>query len=213
MGFENGSVWEVRLEATNGDDSQVNTFHYDADNASTTDGNDPQSLADAFRDDVRPVWGSLYSSAWTLQPVVVQDVKDPLHPLDPRSEWTSGAPTPGTGTTAGDLLPPNCNVLVHLATAHIGRRFNGRLWLGGSVEEADQANGVWASGYLGGIATILAAIPRQPDISPPLSPATCKWSVYSRTQRAANLDPYLSAITSATARTLVHTLRSRALYA
>lgn len=218
MGFVNGRVVEVVLRATAGSDEQVNSFVYDLQPGTAGDNNDPQSLADTFRDDVRDVWGSLYSAAWTLEPVVVTEVKDPQNPTAPRQSWTSGSPTPGTKTVSGDLLPPQCQVLVALTTDHIGKRFRGRLWLGGSVLESEQANGVWATGYLSGIATVLAAIPHQPDISPPADTSTADWSVFSRTQRGPNpgnpggLNPYLSHIQAATARTLVHTLRSRALY-
>lgn len=203
----------VTLEATAGGDSQVNTFHYDLiDPSFPTRDNDPQTLADLFRDDVVPLWKTLYSSAWTIQPVVVTEEKDPQNPTAVRQQWTSGSAIAGTGTTAGDLLPPQCAVLVKLTTDQIGRRATGRMWLGGSVEEADQANGSWASGYITGIESIIAAIPRQPDLALGLSGASADWSVYSRTARAANVDPYAAPITGHATRTLVHTLRSRALY-
>ena len=212
MGFENGKVVEVVLKATAGGDSQVNTFTYDLDDGGSIGSNDPQTLADVFRDDVRDLWGSLYASSWTVEPVQVTEVKDPQDPTAPRSSWTSGTAQAGTGSGSGDVLPPNCQVLVALTTAHIGRRFRGRLWLGGTTHEADQATGSWVSGYLTGIQTILDAIPHEPDLILGPADGSAKWSVYSRTQRAANLDPYLSPITGVTKRTLVHMLRSRALY-
>lgn len=213
MGFENGKLLRVTLRASNGSDVQVNTLHYDLDDGDVIDvDNDPQTLADVFRDDVIPQWKTLYHSSWTIDPVVVTEELDPLNPTRPRSQWTSGSSVAGTRVVSGDTLPPNCNVLVKLNTAHIGRRFTGRLWLGGSVTEGDQANGSWVSSYLTGIATIMNAIPVQPDIALGSSGATADWCVYSRTQRAANLDPYAPHISSYTVRSLVHTLRTRALY-
>lgn len=212
MGFENGHLVRVVLRATAGDDQQVNTFHYDLDNSDPLVPNDPQELADTFRDDVRPGWAAFYSSAWSVQPVEVVDEFDPLNPTAPRQSWTSGAAIAGTATPSSDLLPPQCAVVVKLNTSHIGRRFRGRTWLGGSRSEGEQANGVWGSTFVTGCGTFMGTIPMQPDISPPLSPSTARWCVYSRTQRAANLDPYASAVSSYTVRSLVHTIRSRALY-
>lgn len=214
MGFENGKLVRVTLRAEAGDgEEQVNTFHYDLDDSGVGD-NDPQALADRFRDDVRPVWGSLYRSTWTLDPVVVTMEKDPQNPLAPRSQWTSGAATPGTNGGSDQLLPPGLAVVVALNTDLIGRRFRGRLWLSGSLQEADQNAGSFVSGYLTGIATIMAAVPHEPDIcTGDCTGTTAKWCVYSRTQRAQNLDPYAVPITSDTVRTLVHNLRRRTLYA
>lgn len=217
VGFESGQLVRVVLEATAGGDSQVNVLHYDLQGGEVPfsgNGNNPQALADRFRDDVIPLWKTLYTSAWTIQPVVVEDEKDPQNPTAPRQSWVSGTAIPGTGTSAGDLLPPQCAVLVKLITDHIGRRNTGRIWLGGSVEEADQANGVWGSGYLTGIATIMDSIPLEPDIQEGtgIGDATANWCVYSRTARAADQDPYASHVTAYVVRSLVHTLRSRALY-
>jgi hypothetical protein len=213
MAFENGKLVRVVLRAVAGSDQQVNVLHYDLQDA-ITGSNDPQALADFFRDNVIPLWKTLYNSAWTIQPTVVTQELDPLNPHAARSQWTSGSTVAGTRVVSGDLLPPNCQVLVKLVTSAIGRRNTGRLWLGGSVAESDQANGSWASGYITGIESIVNAIPLQPDLTPGSAPigVQANWCVYSRTARAANQDPYASHITGHATRTLVHSLRTRALY-
>lgn len=211
MGFENGKLVRVVLRADAGSDSQVNVLHYDLDDGLDT--NDPQNLADTFRDVVIPLWKTLYSSAWTIQPVVVTEEKDPLDPTAARAQWTSGTAIAGTKTVSGDLLPPQCQVLVKLVTDRIGRRNTGRIWLGGSVAESDQANGIWTAGYLAGIATIMNAIPKQPDlVTGPSIGTHANWCIYSRTARAANQTPYASHVQSYSVRSLVHSLRTRALY-
>lgn len=211
MGFENGQLLRVVMRALGNDgDQQVSTFHYDLDNNSDAQTNNPQSLADRFRDDVMPLWVTSYSVGWTIQPVIVQDEKDPLNPLAPRQEWASGVATPGSYVPGGDLLPRFCTPVVALLTANIGRRFRGRTWLGGVYTESDQNAGVW--GTLTAFNTRMAAIPMEPDIAGPGSTATAKWCVYSRTQRAANLNPYASAVSGYIVRPQVHSLRSRATY-
>lgn len=212
MGFENGKLVEVVLKASAGTLTQVNTYHYDLVDALGGTDNDPQTLADRFRDDVRTHLIASLTSAWTVDPVVVTMVKDPLNPLAPRSSWASGAAAAGTKTASSDPLPNFCSPLVSLRTAHIGRRFRGRLWLAGSWHEGDQSGGTWTTTQKADLQTIVNFVPFEPDLATGPSDSTAKWCVYSRTQRAANLDPYASPITSATVSALVHSLRSRALY-
>jgi hypothetical protein len=210
MGFENGKLVRVTLEAVAGAEHQVNTFHYDLIDATLQPANDPQSLADTFRDDVVPAFAQLYLAAWTIQPVVVVQEKDPLNPTAPRSEWTSGAPVAGTNTGTGDVLPHASCGIVSLLSANIGRRHRGRLFLGGSRHESEQNDGVWGAGTISGFQDFVDAVPVQPDIAELGSDSTANWCVYSRTQRAANLDPYASHITGNIVRSEVHFLRSRA---
>lgn len=209
MGFENGKVCVARVSIKAGDQEHINTYHYDLHDLDPLAPNDPQSLADAFRDDVIPHYKPLYDPSWTIQPVVVYQEKDPQNPLAPRSEWTSGTPQAGTGTGTGDFLPQGVCTVVKLLTDHIGRRFRGRLFIGGNPHEGVQTDGSWTAEWLDAVNLLLGAVPHQPDISPPGSPSTANWSVYSRTQRAANLDPYLSHISTAIAGNRVRWLRSR----
>jgi hypothetical protein len=171
--------------------------------------NDPQSLADAFRDDVIPLVAALFDSGWTIFPVVVQEEKDPLHPLDPRSEWTSGSPTAGTRTGVGDILPTAACPVASLLTANIGRRARGRMFLLGPISEGDQAAGTIGSTQLVKWQDYLDAIPHQPDLATGTSDSVAHWCVYSRANRAANQDPYAPAVTSAVLHNKVHWLRSR----
>lgn len=210
MGFENGRVLRVALRAHLGSDQQVMTFHYDLDDGDLIDrDNRPQALADVFRDDVLPHWKARYSTGWTCDPVVVTEEKDPQNPLAPRGQWTSGVAGAGTATASSDLLPRAAAVLVQLKTDHIGRRFRGRNFLGGLVEEGVQNDGQWSAGKLASEVTWMGFIPREPDIALGSSGSSADWSVYSRTQRAADLDPYLSKITSVVVTPYVHWLRSR----
>lgn len=212
MGFENGHLLRVTLRATAGQLEQVNTFHYDLHDVGIVLPNDPQDLADRFRDDVRPHWQASLTNAWTLDPVHIVDEFDPLNPTAPRSSWDSGAAITGTKAASSDPLPNFCTALVALRTAHIGRRYRGRLWLMGSYQEGEQSGGTWSGGVLTSLQTVVGFVPFEPDIAGPTSDSTAKWCVYSRTQRAANLDPYASPITTATVSPLVHSLRSRAIY-
>jgi len=213
MGFTNGKIVRVALSAQQGSDVQVNTFHYDLDDPFGQTPNDPQQLADTFRDAVRPLFAARYSSGWSILPVTVVEEFDPQNPHSPRGSWTSGSAIPGTKSIiAADLHPSFTVMVVTLRTDHIGRRFTGRLFLGGDWMETDINGNTWNATPLTAAATWLATIPHQPDLATGLSTATAKWCVYSRTQRTENLDPYASAIQTATARTLVHSLRSRAAY-
>jgi hypothetical protein len=208
MGFENGRLVRVVVKATKGTDSQVNVFHYDVQN--TVGDGSMQDLADRFRDDVVPKFKILYDASWSIQPVVVEDEKDPQNPTDPRQAWVSGAATPGTSFAAGDLLPRAACVVVTLRTDHIGRRFTGRAFISGITNEAKQNAGIWDSSWLGLVNDYVAAIPRNPDVfAAPDNDGNCFWCVYSRTQRAQSLDPYASAITSTQTHDVVHWLRSR----
>jgi hypothetical protein len=97
-----------------------------------------------------------------------------------------------------------------LKTNHIGRRHTGRIFIGGSLHEPDQAAGQWQATPLDLFQAYLNAVPSQPDIFPgaPVD-AFCNWCVYSRTQRAADLPDYASHITGNVLHTKVHWLRSR----
>jgi len=213
MGFENGKLVRVVMRAVeNGTgDQQVNTFHYDlVDSAIPGENpNSPQTLADTFRDNVVPSFRAMYTSSWTVQPIVVAEEKDPQNPLAARSEWTSGSALAGTKAAPTDLLPRACCAVAAISTDHIGKRFRGRCFIGGSIGEIDQSAGVWQSGALTLFQAYMAAIPKQPDLATGVSLSTADWVVYSRTQRAADEDPYASHVQAATVRSKVRWLRSR----
>lgn len=210
VGFENGKLVRVvmRAVAPSGN-SEVNTFHYDLVDAFGFDPNDPQLLADYFRDNVSPKFRALYDVGWTIQPVLVVEEKDPQNPLAPRSEWVSGSGGAGTRTVSGDALAPgHCGVNT-FHTAHIGKRFRGRTFLGGTKSEADLIFRTWQTTLVTLWEQYINAIPVQPDIVAGISDSTAKLCVYSRTQRAQDLDPYASAVTGHTVSSALHWLRSR----
>lgn len=210
MGFDNGRVLRVSLKAIGPSEREaVNTFHYDLEDVAVDPDNDPQTLADLFRDNVRPAFAALFQSNWQIDPVSIIEEKDPIDPNAARAGWTSGAVIAGTRVVSGDELPYGVCGVCSLRTAHIGRRFRGRLFLPGQLMESDQANNLWQSGILSLWATYVNAVPVEPDLATGPSGATAKWSVYSRTQRGSNLDPYLSKVTSHSIDTAVHFLRSR----
>jgi hypothetical protein len=213
MGFENGKLVRVSLVAQAGEKLQVNTFHYDLIDAIGQTPNDPQSLADLFVSAVRPHFAALYTGGWSILPVVVLQEKDPQNPNAGRQEWSSGLPIPGTRTGSGaDALPLAMCATATIHTEHVGRRHRGRLFLGGSVTESDQASGIWddTSGILSLWQALLNAIPMQPDLSAEIGgDVVAHWCVYSRTQRGADFDPYASKVIGTTLHTKVHWLRSR----
>lgn len=209
MGFENGKLVRVVLRATVADDQMVTTLHYDLDDNNDLQPNDPQSLADTFRDDVVPTFKALFNSAWSIQPVIVQEEFDPLNPTRPRSGWVSGAAVAGTRVDAAEQLPRAACQVTSLLTGLIGRRFRGRIFVPGSYYEDDQAGGVFNAALLTKVAAFTNSIPRQPDIAGPGSDSVANWCVYSRTQRAANLDPYAAHVATTVARAGVYWLRSR----
>lgn len=213
MGFEDGKLVRVAVravEAATGD-QQVNTFHYDLQDSPVPGNaaNDPQSLADFFRDNVMATFKALYSSNWTVQPIVVAQELDPQNPLAARSEWVSGVATAGTRVPSGDLLPKAACAVASLVTAHIGKRYRGRCFLGGTLAEGDQAAGVWAAGIISLWNAYLASVPSQPDIATGTSSSVANLGVYSRTNRAADIDPYISPIVAKTVRSQFRWLRSR----
>ena len=214
MGFENGKLVRVVVSASfgGGPDKHVNVFHYDLVDSAIpgNNANDPQQLADDFRDDVVPLVQLLFDSGWTIFPIVVQEELDPQDPLAARSEWVSGSAVAGTRTGVGDILPTGCCPVATLQTAHFGRRFRGRTFLLGPIAEGDQNAGTIGSSQLVKWQDYLDAIPRQPDLASGVSASTANWCVYSRTQRAQMKDPYANAITSAILHNSVHFLRSRA---
>ncbi len=196
-----------------GPNKHVNVFHYDLQDRTVpgTDNNDPQLLADAFRDDVIPLVQLNFDSGWTIQPVVVQQELDPRNTTALRSAWTSGSAVAGTRTGVGDILPVACCPVASLHTAHIGRRARGRTFIIGPLSESDQNAGTIGSSQLVRYQNYMDAIPRQPDIAPGggVTDAVCNWVVYSRTQRAQTPSGYANAVTDATVSNQVHFLRSR----
>lgn len=212
MGFENGNLVRVVLHAANGAGRDVvNVLHYDLQGGSPVDtANDPQSLADAFRDDVMVHYRALFHASWTISPVIVEDEKDPQNPTSARRAWVSGANAVGTKFDTSDWLPPGICGVAALRTAHIGRRFTGRIFLGGSLTESEQNDGVFGTSLQGLWDSFLGSIPKQPDLAAGVSGATANWVIYSRTQRAQDKDPYASPVTAYLIRPKAHYLRSRA---
>lgn len=208
VGFENGKLVRAVLSAERDVDTQLIGLHYDLQDE-LVQPNDPQSLADTLRDDLRPALIAQFTSDWSIQPVVVTEVLDPQDPLAERSQWTSGSATPGTKTIATDRLPRAVCAVVTLRTDLIGRRFRGRNFIPGVFSEGDQADGLWTSSKLADLQNLVDDIPIEPDIAGPGSSSTCNLCVYSRTQRAADRDPYAEHVTSLQLRTNLHWLRSR----
>lgn len=211
MGFENGKLLRCVLKVQRNSDliQNVNTLHYDLQDSLLNADNDPQSLADALRDAVMPKLVLCYDNTWTVLPVEVTQEIDPLDVNAARQSWTSGSPTAGTRAGATDRLPTAAVGVATLRTEHVGRRHRGRIFLGGTLTELDQNAGVWQSSILAIWQQVLDAIPHQPDLATGTSDAVANWVVYSRTQRAANLNPYASKITSPVLRSPVRWLRSR----
>lgn len=214
MGFENGRLLRLSLSAIRSADGaqMVNTFHYDLqDSVWPAHDNDPQALADKIRDDVLGPFSQLFSNAWFVQPPVLIEERDPLNPNAPRTGWTSGVPIQGLRTLFGDALPLEATAVATVHTANIGRRARGRVFLPGTFSEGDQSGGTWGLLATGPMQAYLDSIPRQPDIAPAASTSTCKLCVYSRTQRAANLNPYAPAVTNMVLHDRFRWLRSRGL--
>jgi hypothetical protein len=210
VGFENGKLVRVALRATaSGFAERVSTFHYDLIDDAPLTGNDPQSLADAFRDDVIPAWKIWLDAAFTIQPVTVTEEIDPLNPTDPRAQWTSGVPTAGTYSGGDDLLPLGVAALAQLKTGLIGRRYNGRSWPIFVLHENSGGAGVLSTAAQAAFQTAMDAVPIQPDISPPASESTANLCVYSRTARALNEDPYAEHVTDVLLLQRTHYLRRR----
>jgi hypothetical protein len=212
MGFQNGKLVRVACEALSGSGTaQVNVFHYDLidDPVITGQENDPQLLADFFRDNVMTHVAALFDSGWTIQPVVVSEEKDPQNPNQARSQWTSGNALPGTRVVSGEALPWGVCGVAKWPTDHIGRRYTGRTFLGGALTESDQAGGVWTAGILGLWNAYLNAVPFQPDIQSGISEATANLCVYSRTARTLQVDPYAAHCKPHILRSKVYWLRSR----
>lgn len=210
MGFENGHLVRVAVEARATGVSSVNTLHYDLINVPGFGTNDVQQLADRIRDDVLPHFASLFTNDFQIQPVVVTDEVDPQDEHAPRQQWTSGAPQPGTRVITGDFLPFGCVGVSINKTDHIGRRYTGRSFVGGAFAESDQAGSVWGTGIVDLMNQYMASWPRQPDIVTGDSQSTANLCVYSRSQRLQSQNPYATHIRSTTVGNKVHFLRSRA---
>lgn len=210
IGFENGKLVRVVLRAVHSSlDTQVNTLHYDLIDSPLGVDNDPQTLADVFRDNVIVHFKALYDSGWTIQPVEVVMEKDPQNPNAARDAWQSGTPQTGTKVISVDQLPRAMCQVAQLRTDLVGRRHRGRMFIGGTYSEADQAGGNWQSLATGLANNLLNAIPREPDLATGTSDAVAHWVVYSRTQRAQNQDPYAARITSTPVLTICRWLRRR----
>lgn len=211
MGFENGRLLRAVTKVQRNADLiyNVNTLHYDLQDHLGATANDPQALADALSAALIPKLVLAYDNTWTVMPIEVTEELDPQNVDAARSSWVSGSPTPGTRTGATDRLPTAACGVATLRTEHVGRRHRGRLFLGGTLMEIDQVAGVWQATLLAIWQNYLDAIPHQPDLATGPSTSTADWVVYSRTNRAADIDPYASKVTSPLLRSPVRWLRSR----
>lgn len=216
MGFSDGFLARVSFAAVNAStgNTVVNTIHYDDHDATLPwpeKSGTMQALADRLRDTVLTPYKAMFTNAWQIQPVVVTEEIDPLNPDAPRDQVSSGTAGVGTLATVPQLLPIECCAVVQLRTANIGRSFRGRMFLPPGWSEGDQDNGVWAAGslYLIRAQALVSAIPLAPDLVSGASSTSCHWTVYSRTRRARDLNPYANNVTSATLTPKVRFLRSR----
>lgn len=210
MGFENGKLVRVTMKAEqSGGFLQVNTFHYDLDDSGGQGANDPQALADFFRDTVVPKYQALYNTSWTIAPVLVAQEKDPQNANAARKEWVSGAPVSGTKTAGSEPLALALCAVATLKTEHIGRRHTGRLFLGGSLHEDEIFGNAWQTNATVLWQNLLNVIPQQPDLVSGASAAVANWVVYSRTNRGEDIDPYASRVITPVLHSKVHWLRSR----
>jgi hypothetical protein len=212
VGFENGKLVRVTVRASAAGVDQMNTLHYDLDDGTGAgEPNSPQSLADRFRDDVLPQFRALYTSGWTIQPVVVAEELDPKDPLRPRSEWVSGTPQAGTKITVGEAVAYGICAVCTLLTDHIGRRFRGRMFVGGSWDESDVSGNVFVTGtgHWTAAQNYIGSIPLEPDIAFGTSDAVARWCVYSRTQRKDGGPNYASKVVSTPLKDRIHFLRTR----
>lgn len=210
MGFENGNVYTVVFKATKNGRDEVNVFHYDGDNNDDPQTNNGQSLADAVANDSLSWFKGLYDTSWAIGPVIVTETQDPQNPTAPRSQWQAGGQGNGLTTPSATPAASGAFVCVTVKTKHIGRRYTGRKFVGGSATEADINGNKWETPHIGAVATFVDSLPKQPDVAGPGSLATCKLSVYSRSQRAQMRDPYLSEVVSNLPHDEIHWLRRRA---
>jgi len=210
MGFENGNVYAVVFRATKGDRDEVNVFHYDGNNHGDPQVNSGQSLADVVANDALSWFRGLYDNNWLCHPVLVTEVQDPQNPNAPRQQWIGGVDSAGLTTPSATPLASAAFVCVTVKTAHIGRRYTGRKFVGGAHSEASVNGNHWETAQTSAVGSYVDALPREPDVAGPASLATCTLSVYSKTQRTANQDPYLSPVVAMVVRPEVHWLRRRA---
>lgn len=219
MAFDNGDVFRVTLRATTSTQEFVNVLHYNW-NAEGGVGDSlddvGQALADAVRDAVATTYRALWDPARVLDPVVVTQALDPQDPTRVRSSWVAAFTTStGTKAVAGEASPSAFARVYSLTTGHVGRSFRGRMFVSGYINEADVgviANqwNVAAAGNHAKIADdFVLSIPREPDVVLGPSTDSCRWCVYSRTRRAADLGDYASPIVGTLARPNIYWLRSR----
>lgn len=211
MGFEDGHLVRVTLSAQKGDDVIVNTLHYDLHDSTVDDSPTLQGLADRLADDLLGPYADLFPSDWIVQPVLVMDEKDPLAPLAVRNGASAGSADAGDipAIDADNKAPLEECVVAKLLTGHVGRRFRGRMFLPPIFEETATSNGLLGLGKASVYQTFLDAIPREPDLVTGVGDGSAHWCVYSRTNRAADVDPYASAITEVVLGTRLRWLRSR----
>jgi hypothetical protein len=200
----------VTLGGDNGNPKlqRLNVLHYDLQDIGEPH-NDPQALADFFRDNVLPHLKALFPTTWTVHPVVVAEEIDPLDRTKPRQEWTSGAAAPGTRVPPGEPLPLFCTPYFKVLTNYVGRRYVGRIFPPGPMYEQDQTNGQLEQTYIDLLAAYVNVIPYQPDIQSGVSTSVANWAVYSRTSRAQSRTPYLAHVVSTLVTSSVHSMRSR----
>jgi len=204
--------WLVRavFRAFSGDAEQVTTLHYINEDAVVGEEATRQALANRLRDDCLGPFAALFSTAWTIDPVVVTDEVDPLNPTDPREQVSAGPGASGTQSPSTSPLPLAMCTIAKLLTSNIGRSFRGRIFVPGLISETDFVNGAIPNGSTYGLAVqaFLDSIPLEPDIVTGSGTRTA-WVVYSRTRRSRSQSPYWSSISDVSWSTRPHWLRSR----
>lgn len=211
MGFENGHLARVAFTATIPGNEVVNTLHYDLVGNALDDSPTLQALADRLADDCLDAYASLFPDGWTIHPVTVVDEVDPQHPLATRDGAVAGASLVGSGATpsSDNMTPLELCAVATLRTAHIGRRYRGRMFMPPIFSEIYTVDGELGGARRIAYQTFINTIPHAPDLTGGPTTATADWVVYSRTQRVQHLDPYATKISDVRLNSKLHWLRSR----
>lgn len=173
---------------------------------------DLQLLADRLRDDLTVVRQALLPPSWSVLPVEVVQALDPLNPSAPRLARTSGTPASGTRSyTGGTRMPVAAHLVAQVLTENVGRRHRGRIHIPQILHEADVDGDFATAGTTSVTAAqnFLNAIPLEPDLGIDYPPHVVNLTVYSRTARAQDQDPYAPDVTGFSLDRQVRWLRSR----
>lgn len=167
-----GDIYRVAIRAEIGSDDIVNVMHYRTTVSVGAVSNEPLALAQGLEDDFISLLQANQNQNLQYREIAVRGVTQPTIGTDHSMTAVGGA-------GIGELLPTFNAMLVLLRTGLFGRSYQGRFYVGG-LEEGAQEDSEFNAGILANLEAALDDARTITDVQPGALTYSFELGVYSR---------------------------------